>query len=231
MELYSVKISDVTEEDIEKLYLLLDKDKRCRIKKIVHKKDRLRTLIGELLIRNIIIEKLGVQNRCINFSKNQYDKPYIIGYPEFNFNISHSGDYVVCVTDNKLIGIDIEQIKPIKFKEISRKFFTLNECKYIFDKSSNNQLERFYEIWTLKESYIKCCGRGLSIALNSFSVDIDKDKCIKVLVNNEYMKNAFKLFDFQMDYKVTICSQSMKISNNIIDINQVNLINAFFSKV
>ncbi|WP_241401874.1 4'-phosphopantetheinyl transferase superfamily protein [Clostridium beijerinckii] len=48
------------------------------------------------------------------------------------------------------------------------------------------QLDMFYEIWTLKESFIKCCGQGLSRSLKLLSIEIDKFKNIKVISNSEY---------------------------------------------
>lgn len=74
MEIYCVKISDISEEEIEKLCLLIDFEKKIRIKKFKNKKDKIRTLIGEILIRSIIIEKLHIDNNHIKFIKNQYGK-------------------------------------------------------------------------------------------------------------------------------------------------------------
>ncbi|WP_423236715.1 4'-phosphopantetheinyl transferase superfamily protein [Clostridium acidisoli] len=51
------------------------------------------------------------------------------------------------------------------------------------------KLDRFYEVWKLKESYIKCFGQGVSISL--------------------------KLFAIELCYKVAACSLSREIFNNI----------------
>lgn len=64
------------------------------------------------------------------------------------------------------VGIDIECIKPIDMA-IAERFFTSDETAYIM---AGEQEQRFYEIWTKKESNIKWEGKGLHKPLTSFSV-------------------------------------------------------------
>lgn len=228
MEIYVVKIADISEEMFDRLCLLIDIEKKCRIEKFLQKKDKLRTLIAEILLRTIIIEKLSISNKHIIFGKNQYGKPYLAGHPNFQFNISHSGDFVVCAIDSEPIGIDTEQIKSIEYEEIAKRFFSASEFDYITKGDIGNQLSKFYEIWTLKESYVKCCGKGLSMPLNSFSIDIDQYGHIKVPGNNEY---ALKSFDIEPEYKMSICSLNKEIANGIITLEQNCLIKSYFKLV
>lgn len=228
MKIYAVKILNISEEKLYKLCLLIDSEKRYKIKKFINKKDKIRTLIGEILIRMIIIEKLKIGNKSIKFSKNQYGKPYLKDYPNFNFNISHSGEYVLCAVDDKPIGIDVEEIEHIEYKDIAKRFFTTEEFDYIVNQDLNFHLNRFYEIWILKESYIKCCGQGLSMPLKSFSIEVDQYENIKVAGNNEYKEHIFKIFDIELGYKVAICSLNKEISNNITIVNQNSLIQKYF---
>lgn len=228
MEIYAVKILDISEEELSKLCLLIDSEKKDKIKKIINKKDKIRALLGEILIRTIFIEKIKISNECIKFEKNKYGKPYLKDYPNFNFNISHSGEYVLCAVDNKPIGIDVEEIKYIEYEMIAKNFFTTGELDYILNQNFDFQLNRFYEIWTLKESYIKCLGQGLSISLKSFYIEINQYKNIRVISNKEYKEHAFKLFDIELGYKVAICSFNKDISNNIIRLEQNSLINKYF---
>ncbi len=139
MEIYSVKILDINEEKLNKLCLSIDSNKKSRIQKFHNKEDKIRTLIGEILIRTIIIKELDIRNNNIKFAQNQYNKPYLKSHTQFNFNISHSGRYVLCAVDNKPIGIDVEEVKPIDYKNIVKRFFYVSESNYIFNqKRSSN---------------------------------------------------------------------------------------------
>ncbi|PFJ51519.1 4'-phosphopantetheinyl transferase family protein [Bacillus thuringiensis] len=227
MEIYAVKILDISEDKLNELCLLIDSEKKYRVEKFINKKDKIRTLIGEILIRTIIFEKFKIGNEYIRFNKNQYGKPYLKDYRNFNFNISHSGEYVLCAVDNKPIGIDVEKVKYIEYKEISKNFFTTKEFNHITNQDLKFQLDGFYEMWTLKESYIKCCGQGLSMPLNSFCIELDEYKNIKVVSNNRYKEHTFKIFNIELGYKVAVCSLNREICNNITSLNHNSLIDKY----
>ena len=231
MRIYVTKILDISDEVIGKLCLSIDSEKRGKVEKLVNKKDKIRTLIGEILIRTEIVKEIGIRNEYIKFGKNQYGKPYVKGHPNFNFNISHSGDFVLCAIDDKPIGIDVEEVKAFEYQDIAKSFFTTSEFNYIIKKDSESHLSKFYKIWTLKESYVKCCGQGLSIPLKSFSVHIDKYENVKVITNNEYKENTLKIFDIDEGYKIAVCSLNKEISASIIRIEQNNLLNGYLALV
>lgn len=227
MKIYAVEISDISELMLNRLCLLITSEKKIKIENFINKKDKIRALIGEVLIRTIISKELNIRNKYIKFNKNKYGKPYLENYLNFHFNISHSGNYVVCAVDNKSIGIDIEVIKHIDYEEISKNFFAAKEFDYITNEDSKFQLERFYEIWTLKESYIKCCGQGLSIPLKSFFIERDEYGNNKVISNNKCKEHIFKLFYIELGHKVAVCSLNKEIPNNIIRLDQNYLINKY----
>jgi len=101
---------------------------------------------------------------------NKFGKPYIPGIP-YDFNITHSGDYIACgIIKNGKIGIDIEEVKPIDIFSLSNHVFSNEEINILGNiQSDNNRLKTFYKIWTLNEAYIKAHGKGISIPLKQFS--------------------------------------------------------------
>ncbi len=110
------------------------------------------------------------------------------------------------------IGIDIEKITDIDFKMADR-YFSKEEYEYI-NVNERGKLDRFYEIWTFKESYIKVIGKGLSMLLNSFSV-----------INNNTMfyndiQYNFHKFDIDDNYKMSVCSVNTSINTNIIYVDE-----------
>jgi len=83
---------------------------------------------------------------------------------DVDFNISHSCDFIaVSYTDckNTRTGCDIEKIRTRQNAiAIAKEYFSESENIYLFNDGNFN-LKRFYEIWTLKECFIKL--RGLSV--------------------------------------------------------------------
>ncbi len=69
------------------------------------------------------------------------------------------------------VGVDIEKIRPIDFA-IAERFFTASEYRLLMDTAEQERLQLFYTLWTLKESYIKFVGKGLSIPLDSFAIEL-----------------------------------------------------------
>ncbi|WFR63863.1 4'-phosphopantetheinyl transferase superfamily protein [Paenibacillus amylolyticus] len=65
--------------------------------------------------------------------------------------------------------MDVEKIAPIDM-QIAERFFSPMESQFLAAEPDNRQLETFYRLWTLKESYIKAVGMGLSIPLDSFAI-------------------------------------------------------------
>ena len=75
MEIYAVKISDISEEKLNELCLLIDLEKKHKVEKFLNKKDKIRTIIGEILIRTIIVKNLKIDNKYIRFKKTNMVNP------------------------------------------------------------------------------------------------------------------------------------------------------------
>lgn len=223
MKIYAVKILDISEGNLNQLSLMLTEESRQKVARFVHKQDKIRTLIGEILIRKKISEQLGIRNDEIIFAKNSYGKPYLKNDRNFHFNISHSGDFVVVAVGDKPVGIDVEQVKYMDdYRRIAERYFTKSELAYITKIDCDN-LGRFFEIWTAKESYIKCQGKGLSIPLKSFSIEINRGN-IQAILDDEQNQFLFKQLAIDTGYKLTICSLGGDIPDDIIMIRQNSLL-------
>lgn len=145
---------------------MMSLEKQNKVKKFKNEKDRKLTVAGEMLARKLLSGYSHTSQEQIVFEIGEHGKPYAVGCAEFN--ISHSGDMVVCCVSDKCIGIDIEMIKPLN-SSIIRKLCTESDKRYIYGEDSldetnefgNEQLYRFYEVWTAKEAYFKCIGTGI----------------------------------------------------------------------
>ncbi|MCB5458826.1 4'-phosphopantetheinyl transferase family protein [Mediterraneibacter gnavus] len=215
VRLYAINVQEsMRENNFKELLLYITNEKANRILKFRYIADAYRTMLGELLIRYAVYQKSGCDNDEIIISNK--GKPYLI-YPKgIFFNISHSGNWVVGATADAPLGIDIEYIKSERnYKEIMYRFYTSSERQYIMSAESEHvQRERFYQIWTLKESYIKADGRGLNIPLNSFDVVSKRDN--QYLVENS-LQNKYKKFSVKWkdSYFVSVHSLDNEICKKI----------------
>lgn len=204
--IFAVSIYDFQFSEYQNFKKFIPDADQSIIEKFVQKNDALRAIISILLSRALIAHFCKIPNEKIIITKTKYGKPILQNISGFYFNISHSSDWVVCAVDNVNIGIDIEQIRTIDM-EIAKAYFTLEEQSIIFNAPVDKRLFYFYTIWTLKESYIKYTGDGLSAQdLTAFSV----------LLKNDYAdiyKNAIKLpvylhlfYNFK-SYCMSVCSE------------------------
>ena len=118
--------------------------------------------LGAGIIIRTILKENGLSENNIKYTENE--KPIA---DNCYFNISHAGDYVVGVSFDREVGCDIEKIVDAPL-EIADRFFYSGEAEYIAASEDKNRA--FFKLWTLKESYMKMTGRGMSIPLDSFEV-------------------------------------------------------------
>lgn len=98
-----------------------------------------------------------------------HGKPYLKRYPDFHYNISHSGTKVMLVCSDAEIGCDIEKHGPVR-ERIVRKAFAQAEQKYVFAADGAERDARFTEVWARKESFLKAAGTGIEREMDTFSV-------------------------------------------------------------
>lgn len=124
--------------------------------------------LGDYLGRAPSAEELAGQSKSAN------GKPFFPAYPDFHYNISHSGDYVVCAYSAQPIGIDIQQIpdKARRASSIAGHFFSDREVAALQDLPDFEMRRLFTRFWTSRESYIKLTGRGLAEPFKSFYPDL-----------------------------------------------------------
>lgn len=171
-EIILLPVPDIMVQGVyERLLAKVGNERYNKTVRFRFRKDAYRSLLGDLLVRMTVSRHLGVRNSDIRFGTNQYGKPHLIGMPDFSFNLAHSGEWLALIWSrkNQALGVDVEAVKPIDFG-IAERFFTAEEQAYIMSKDGSERLDAFFTLWTLKESYIKARGKGLSIPLDSFTL-------------------------------------------------------------
>jgi 4'-phosphopantetheinyl transferase len=191
----------------------VSEEKQERIRKFRKYEDAQRTLIGDVLARRMISDRLGIKNKDIFFEQNEFGKPFLKHIENFHFNTSHAGEWITCATHHLPLGVDVEYIQPIE-ADIAKRFFSEEEYYDLMNLDELNRSAYFYELWTLKESYIKAEGKGLSIPLNYFSFKI-KRREIDFKSMNETKQYCFMQYDIDRQYKMAVCGLENNFSQEV----------------
>lgn len=88
-------------------------------------------------------------------AQGAHGKPYLPQYPEFHYNISHSGEYVVLCAQQSLCGIDVQEERKLSEHFLER-FFSKEEREWL----SEHPREAI-RIFSLKEALCKATGQGI----------------------------------------------------------------------
>ncbi len=151
------------------------------------------------------------------FSQNEYGKPAISAEQNaaaLYFNLSHSAQRaVLAVSRHSDIGVDIElSTKPRRIGAIAQRYFSPAESAAILALPVEQQQDRFYDLWTLKEAYIKACGMGLSIPLQHFSYGFAGDRGLTIEFDTQRGDSEqdwqFWQLDARSDYKLALAAKT-----------------------
>lgn len=139
--LYAIQLEKNNYEDeILTLLPILSEERRTKTIKYRHFIDQIRCILGEVLVRYVLWRHYAIQSEEIHFQYNKYGKPSLKQYKNINFNISHSGVWVLCGVSDNLIGIDIECA-------------TENDIISIASFRHSNEVISMYENGSLNEDY------------------------------------------------------------------------------
>lgn len=222
VEVYAVKIDQTIDSArFGRFMACIGQEKRARIKKFYRIEDQQRALIGDILIRFLLCNKLLLDNKALIFDKTEFGKPFLVNDHKIHFNISHSGEWVLGAVHYLPVGVDVEKIQPLDY-QLAARFFSEDEYLNLNNKEGQAKLEYFYEIWTLKESYIKAVGKGLSIPLESFSININ-EAAINVETVKGTGKYYFNRYNLDERYKIAVCARENSFMElvEVIDIDKL----------
>lgn len=227
-DVYAVRINFAEKIDpflLEQLLNRVAPDKKARLKRFYHMEDTLRGLFADLLMRDVIMRKTGLSNEEISFTANYYGKPFLEGREDVQFNLSHSGVWVVGAIDNQPVGIDVEQVQSIDLA-ISRNYYSPDEHRDLMSK--DDKFDYFFTLWALKESYIKILGKGLSHPLDAFSIKfITPDEIIINVESKRIDDIFFRQYHIDNGYKMAVCAAHDRIPQHVHRLETQDLIKRF----
>lgn len=153
---------------------ILDRDERERAGRFQFDRDRREFIAAHALLRRMLAFHLGQPAAAWQFAIGAFGKPTIdekLRVSDIDFNMSHTRDLVAAaVVSHATIGVDVEQIDRAKADfAVAKAYFAPPEVELLRRAAERERAGRFFQLWTLKEAYLKATGAGLGTALDSFA--------------------------------------------------------------
>ena len=126
-------------------------------------------MIAEKLLETALRKEYKINLSYEPRAEGEHGKPFLSYRPSLHYNISHSGEYVVCILADQEVGIDIQIHRKANYERMLKRMVPEDEYNEIL--ASADMQERFFEQWVLREAYIKWTGEGLSRDLRTISMN------------------------------------------------------------
>lgn len=196
--------------------MLLTPQERQQEDRFHFARDRHRYLLTRALVRTVLSRYAPVEPASWRFASGPFGRPRIDGAPcdetrGLDFNLSHTAGLVVLAVARDMgVGVDVENIRRSAVLEAVDHFFAPAEARALGALPAALQPHRFFELWTLKESYIKARGMGLQIPLDSFAFALDDARDIGFALADPQGDAAWHFRQLQPtpDHMVALCSDA-----------------------
>lgn len=203
--------------------------RREKLDKIRHMADKKRSLCAGLLLNYAVyrfrqengkestekdlakgmakIEELAL-SKLLTASMQEYDyrrtadgKPFLADIPGFYFNLSHSGDYVLCACGSREIGADLQKTERTVRDALAKRVLTRTEYADYHKLPEEERAKEFFRIWTIKESCCKLTGKGLAQNFQDMEV-LDREQ--QISLRGETRKIYFHVIPWKEYYWLAI---------------------------
>jgi 4'-phosphopantetheinyl transferase len=126
------------------------------------------------------------------------------------------------------LGVDIECIhRPVFSLALAKRYFSEGECTELIKLTDTQQSQRIAQLWTLKESYLKASGLGITVPLNKVRFEFVKGSVLNIKLSLPCILPLFVaercsigLFSLGQDYSLALTITSYRgvdLSNVIIN--------------
>ena len=184
-------------------YAAVPAERRARVDRMRDGAAQRLSLAAGALLQEMLADA-GVSGAEAEIALGAHGKPYLPRRPDVCFSLSHSGARVMCALADVPVGCDVQRTGA-RSLAVARRFFSAAERRAVFSQPGGDaQLQMFYRIWTLKESFLKCLGLGLEAPLAAFSAVPDGDR-IALQQSFDTFCYVFSEPDAGADYRSAVC--------------------------
>lgn len=205
VKVYYTRLTDWADKSDDFFYPKVDESTARIVRNFRNPGARRTKLLGESMVRSLLHTEWGLAKDSYRLLRGEHGKPFIVdsAIPVF-FNLSHSGDYIVCAISDSEVGIDIEKVTTARMN-VARRFFHPAELWELETATAEHLDDLFFTYWAVKESYLKYIGTGLSSPLSSFQV-VAGDQRIRISGENDFAGVHIHPCHIDRDYKCFVCS-------------------------
>ena len=211
----------VDDRQLAGLRSILSEDEVAQESRFYFADDRKRYLVTRAMVRMVLSRYALIAPEHWMFSKNAYGRPVIadaiveaeVQTQGLCFNLSHTrGLIALAVTRGRELGIDVENIATRAVSlDVAERFFSPIEVAELACVAADRQQDRFFEYWTLKESYIKARGMGLSLPLDRLSFSFPHHSAVSLSIDPDLQDRADRWSFWQYrptaDYLMALCAE------------------------
>ena len=103
-------------------------------------------------------------------ARGEHKKPYFPNHPHIHFNLSHSGEFALCVLDAAPVGADIQIIRRDLRERLPQRVCSPEELNWLGEQK--DYWAAFARLWSLKEARVKLTGAGIAAGLRTIAVPL-----------------------------------------------------------
>ena len=196
--IFRISVDNHFQKIKKELAEVLSEHEQEKASRMFIQKDKERYVVSKYCLRTILALCLNKTPHQVEFILHEHKKPTV---KDIEFNISHTGDYILIAVSPKAVGIDLEYLNnEFDFKSILDITFSKQEIDFIGNKNTNPA--NFYTIWTRKEALLKASGEGVSNNLHlidCLSEYVERNKVVfklrTFLIEGSYVASIATSFD------------------------------------
>jgi 4'-phosphopantetheinyl transferase len=187
VDVYLVSIGDHDRARAQCDFACLSADELARHRRFLVAGAALQFAVARTLLRAALSARFPIPPGAWTFEIGPAGKPALAASHgvELAFNLSHTDGLVALAVGHvAAVGVDVENTaRRGATVEIADRFFAAEEVAALASLPANEQRARFFDHWTLKESYIKSRGQGLGIPLGRFGFRFPGERALGFFVD------------------------------------------------
>lgn len=214
VELFFCSPESIRDAELLRSYeRLLAPDERQAYASLRVEERRHEYLVTRAAICSLLARRLRVSPQELRFDRDELGKPRLAS-PHAGrayFNLSHTRGLLACALSDSEVGVDVEAIDTsFDVVSIATRFFSARETRWLEGRPETSRALSFFDLWVLKEAYIKALGTGLREGLRHFSFLLGEDETISFLSEakekllEEDRRWSFALFRLDERYRAAV---------------------------